>query len=157
MTHRSLLPLGFLLLAASSLALRPQADVRMIDALSRMGSIVVPYLQKATKHKNIRVRKQAWNVIAMIQARFQTADKTVPNMSNVLTQLRWLKNKPSSIDAKRAMKILKGMGTAAIPHLISAAENKNLDLNAVALGALSFVSGRNTATTWRSTRRFTPA
>jgi len=31
-TTRTFLPLGFLLLAASSLALRPQADVRMIDA-----------------------------------------------------------------------------------------------------------------------------
>ncbi|MBE7462095.1 MAG: hypothetical protein HS116_01265 [Planctomycetes bacterium] len=121
-----------------------EAEARMMEGLSKMGSIVIPYLQKGTQDKNPQVQRQCWAVLQMIQAQFAAPATGKPTMSGVLDQLNWIEHKPGSPEAARALKVLKNMGDEAIKHLIQIARSENLgSKKAIALGALAHVAGRN--------------
>ncbi|MCZ7647036.1 MAG: hypothetical protein M5U26_17560 [Planctomycetota bacterium] len=120
-----------------------EAEMRVMDALAGMGTIVLPYLQKAAQNPNPHVQRQAWSVINMIQKQFQQPANVAPSYSTIIDQLKWIQQKPGSPEATRALKILKNMGDNAVKYLIQIAKGSDPAMKSIALGALATVTGRS--------------
>lgn len=118
------------------------AESRMVDALVEMGTIVLGPLGTESAGKSAAVQKAARTVTELIRHRLSNPAKQEASLSNVLEQLRWLSEKPGSAEAQAALKILKAMDSGGIENLIRIAENETLNMKAVALKALSSVSGK---------------
>lgn len=124
-----------------------EAEMRMMDGLANMGLIVVKYLNKYTKDKNPDVVRSVYTVLGYIQKKMTTPQMVAPNMSNILTQLRYLKVMPNAPEGQLAVKQLKLMGDRALPTLVRIYDNENLGLKDYALAAMGMASdkgfGRN--------------
>ena len=129
------------------------AETRMAGALYEMGTIVIPYLQKFSADKSPRVQNAAQELIKSIQKEMVTPRLRKPTMSNVIDQIRWIKDKPGSPEATAAIKVLKDMGPEGWDELVNVAENKNLDHKQAAYSALASATGKGfgqNAERWRA-------